>query len=96
MSRILLRKISQREGDSNLFPKLALWRSVSLTLAQRDKNNEWQKPLVIFMAEGVKRKLNVDSPTLDNLELREIDPPEIKLLDKLEFTYFLYLSPIRE
>ena len=41
----------RRERDSHLFPKLALWRSVSLTLAQRDKNNEWQKPLVIFMAE---------------------------------------------
>ena len=37
------------------------------------------------MAEGVKRKLNVDSPTLDNLELVEFSPPEIKLLDKLNF-----------
>ena len=37
------------------------------------------------LAEGVVRKLNAGSPTLDNLELREFNPPEIKLLDKLEF-----------
>ena len=39
----------------------------------------------IFLAERVKRKLNVASPTLDNLELVEFNPPDIKLLDKLEF-----------
>ena len=33
----------------------------------------------------MKRKLNAPSPTLDNLELREFNPPEIKLLGKLEF-----------
>ena len=38
-----------------------------------------------FLAEGVKRKLNSDSPTLDNLEFGEFNPPEIKLLYKLEF-----------
>ena len=37
------------------------------------------------LVEGVKRKLNVASPTLDNLELVEFNPPDIKLLDKLEF-----------
>ena len=37
------------------------------------------------MAERVVRKLNVASPTLINLESGEFDPPEIKLLDKLEF-----------
>ena len=39
----------------------------------------------LFLAEGVKRKLNAPSPTLDDLELVEFSPPEIKLLDKLEF-----------
>ena len=29
-----------------------------------------------FMAEGVKRKLNVVSPSLDNLELVEFAPPK--------------------
>ena len=38
-----------------------------------------------FFAERVKRKLNSASPTLDNLELVEFNPPDIKLLDKLEF-----------
>ena len=28
------------------------------------------------LAEGVKRKLNAPSPTLDNLELGEFNPPE--------------------
>ena len=32
--------------------------------------------LVFFLAEGVKRKLNAGSPTLDNLKLVEFDPPE--------------------
>ena len=30
----------------------------------------------LFLAEGVKRKLNAGSPALDNLELVEFDPPK--------------------
>ena len=30
----------------------------------------------VFLAEGVKRKLNAPSPTLDNLKLVEFDPPD--------------------
>ena len=38
----------------------------------------------------MKRKLNAPSPALDDLEFGEFNPPETKLLDKLEFVkYFL-------
>ena len=61
---------------------------------KRNKGNksysEWQYQTYGTLAERVKRKLNVDSTTLENLEFEEFDPPEIKLLDKLEFVkYFL-------
>ena len=44
----------------------------------------------LALAEEAKRQLNADSPAIDNWELVEFNPPDIKLLDKLEFVkYFL-------
>ena len=37
----------------------------------------------------MKRKLNVGSPAPIDLELKECNPPDIKLLDKLEFDDYL-------
>ena len=37
---------------------------------------------VLYYGGGVKRKLNVSSPTLDNLEWVEFNPPEQKHLAK--------------
>ena len=35
-----------------------------------------QTKVRFYLAEGVKRKLNSDSPTLDDLELVEFNPPK--------------------
>ena len=48
----------------------------------KKQQSDWT---AVFLTERVVRKLNANSTTLDNLELREFNPPEIKLLDKLEF-----------
>ena len=42
-----------------------------------------------FLAERVGCKLNVASPALIDLKLKECNPPEIKPLDKLEFDYLV-------
>ena len=43
----------------------------------------------LFLAERVKRKLNVGAPTPIELKLGEFNALEIKPLDKLEFVYLL-------
>ena len=49
------------------------------------KNTVHPNGYTVFWSEGVKRKLNVGSPAPIDLELKECNPPDIKLLDKLEF-----------
>ena len=78
-------------GIQNNYLNLRFRREISLYPPSRDKNNEWQKPLVIFMAEREGRKLNLSSPTPDNLKFLEFNPPENKPFDKLEFGELIIL-----
>ena len=48
----------------------------------------------LFMAERVVRKLNVASPTLDNLKLMVFNPLEIRLNQQNYFLIILNLSSI--
>ena len=43
---------------------------------RKKKNTARSNEHAVFLAEGVKRKLNAPSPALDDLELVEFDPPD--------------------
>ena len=43
-----------------------------------------------FLAEGLKRKLNADSPTLDDLELVKFNPPENRTINNVYFVMAFY------
>ena len=55
------------------------------------KNTECPNGHSVFLAERLERKSNLSNPTLDDFELVEFNPHEIKPLVKLEFIFLTNL-----